>query len=50
MKMMRTKKAAFTGIEEEIELIGVNTCGDCPAKKAGGGYQGGDRQKIRGEE
>jgi len=25
---------AFEGIEEEIELVGVNTCGGCPGKKA----------------
>lgn len=34
LKMMRNKKGAFEGIEEEIELIGVNTCGGCPGKKA----------------
>ena len=33
-KMMREKKGAFEGIEGEIELIGVNTCGGCPGKKA----------------
>lgn len=33
-KVMNTKKLAFEGIEEEIELIGVNTCGGCPGKKA----------------
>lgn len=33
-KVMREKKGAFAGVEEEIELIGVNTCGGCPGKKA----------------
>ena len=25
---------AFEGITENIEIIGINTCGDCPGKKA----------------
>jgi len=33
-KVMREKKLAFEGVEGEIELIGVNTCGGCPGKKA----------------
>lgn len=33
-KVMKEKKLAFEGIEEEIEVIGVNTCGGCPGKKA----------------
>lgn len=33
-KVMNTKKLAFEGIEEEIEIVGVNTCGGCPGKKA----------------
>lgn len=33
-KVMNLKKLAFEGIEEEIEVIGVNTCGGCPGKKA----------------
>lgn len=33
LKNMREKKGAFEGIEEDIELIGVNTCGGCPGKK-----------------
>lgn len=33
-KVMATKKLAFEGIEEEIEIVGVNTCGGCPGKKA----------------
>jgi len=32
--VMREKKGAFAGVEEEIELIGVNTCGGCPGKRA----------------
>lgn len=34
LKVMSLKKGAFEGIEEEIELVGVNTCGGCPGKKA----------------
>lgn len=33
-KFMREKKGAFEGIEEDIELVGVTTCGGCPGKKA----------------
>lgn len=33
-KVMKEKKLAFEGINENIELIGVNTCGGCPGKKA----------------
>ena len=33
-KMMDTKKLAFEGIEEDIEIVGMNTCGGCPGKKA----------------
>ena len=33
-KVMNTKKLAFEGIDEDIEIIGVNTCGGCPGKKA----------------
>jgi predicted metal-binding protein len=32
--VMKEKKCAFDGIEEDIELVGVNTCGGCPGKKA----------------
>lgn len=32
-KVMNSKKGAFEGVEEDIELIGVNTCGGCPGKK-----------------
>jgi Predicted metal-binding protein len=31
---MKDKKLAFEGITEDIEVIGVNTCGGCPGKKA----------------
>lgn len=33
-KVMNTKKLAFEAIDEDIEVIGVNTCGGCPGKKA----------------
>jgi predicted metal-binding protein len=33
-KVMNIKKLAFEGIEEDIEVVGVNTCGGCPGKKA----------------
>ncbi len=33
-KVMNTKKLAFEGIEEEIEVVGLTTCGGCPGKKA----------------
>ena len=32
--VMRAKKGAFERIEEDIEVIGVNTCGGCPGKRA----------------
>ncbi|MFZ7131555.1 MAG: CGGC domain-containing protein [Eubacteriales bacterium] len=32
-KVINMKKLAFKGIEEEIEVIGVTTCGGCPGKK-----------------
>ena len=32
-KVMKDKKLAFEGIQEDIEVIGVNTCGGCPGKK-----------------
>ncbi|MBD5416256.1 MAG: CGGC domain-containing protein [Desulfovibrio sp.] len=32
---MRRKKDAFTDVEDDIELVGVTTCGGCPGKKAG---------------
>lgn len=34
LKVMKEKKLAFEGIEEDIEVIGVVTCGGCPGKKA----------------
>ena len=33
-RMIREKKGAFEGIEEEIEIVGFINCGGCPAKKA----------------
>lgn len=33
-KVMKEKKLAFANVEEDIEIIGVNTCGGCPGKKA----------------
>jgi predicted metal-binding protein len=33
-KVMNTNKLAFEGVDEDIEVIGVNTCGGCPGKKA----------------
>ncbi len=34
LKVMREKKAAFEGVEGEVTLVNVNTCGGCPGKKA----------------
>lgn len=34
LKVMRTKTLAFEGVEEDIELVGVTTCGGCPGKRA----------------
>ncbi len=33
-KVMQLKKLAFEGVAEDIEVIGANTCGGCPGKKA----------------
>lgn len=33
-RVMKDKKLAFNNIEGDIEVIGVNTCGGCPGKKA----------------
>lgn len=33
-KVMKEKKLAFANVEEDIEIIGVNTCGGCPGKRA----------------
>ena len=35
LDVMRRKKDAFAGVAEDIELVGVTTCGGCPGKKAG---------------
>jgi predicted metal-binding protein len=33
-KVIKAKKGAFEGVEGEIEIIGFNSCGGCPGKKA----------------
>ena len=33
-RMIREKKGAFEGVEEDIEIIGFFNCGGCPGKKA----------------
>lgn len=33
-RVMREKQGAFADITEDIELIGINSCGGCPGKKA----------------
>lgn len=33
-KMIREKKGAFEGVEEDIEIVGFVNCGGCPGKKA----------------
>ncbi|MDR2515397.1 MAG: CGGC domain-containing protein [Christensenellaceae bacterium] len=33
-KVMREKTGAFEGIEEDIQVVGLNSCGGCPGKKA----------------
>lgn len=33
-KVMQDKKFAFEGVQGDIEVIGINTCGGCPGKKA----------------
>ncbi len=35
-QIIREKKGAFEGVTEDIELIGFNSCGGCPGKKAVG--------------
>jgi len=34
IKVAVNKKGVFDGTQENIELIGVNSCGGCPGKKA----------------
>ena len=34
LKFIRDKNGAFEGIEGDIEIIGINSCGGCPGKKA----------------
>lgn len=33
-KVAKEKKLAFEGITEDIEVIGVTTCGGCPGKRS----------------
>ena len=33
-RMVREKKGAFEGVEEDIEIVGFINCGGCPGKKA----------------
>lgn len=33
-RMIRERKGAFEGVDEEIEIIGFINCGGCPAKKS----------------
>lgn len=33
-KVVRERKGAFEGVEEEIEIVGFTNCGGCPGKKA----------------
>lgn len=33
-KVIRERKGAFEGIDEDIEIIGFINCGGCPAKKS----------------
>ncbi len=33
IKSMKEKSGAFENFEEEVELVGVMTCGGCPGKK-----------------
>ena len=33
-KVIKDKKCAFEGVEGDIEIIGFNSCGGCPGKKA----------------
>lgn len=33
-KVIKNKKGAFENVEGDIEIVGINTCGGCPGKKA----------------
>jgi predicted metal-binding protein len=33
-KMIKERKGAFAGVEEDIDIIGFCNCGGCPGKKA----------------
>jgi predicted metal-binding protein len=32
--VIKERKGAFEGVEEDIDIIGINSCGGCPGKKA----------------
>jgi len=34
IKVAGKKKGAFAGTDEPVELVGVNSCGGCPGKRA----------------
>lgn len=34
LSVIKNKKQAFEGISEQIEIVGITTCGGCPGKKA----------------
>lgn len=34
LKVIKNRKLAFENVPEEIELVGIVTCGGCPGKKA----------------
>jgi predicted metal-binding protein len=33
IKVMQEKKCAFKGVEGDVQLIGITTCGGCPGKR-----------------
>lgn len=33
-KIIKEKKLAFEGVQDEIEIVGFTSCGGCPGKKA----------------
>jgi predicted metal-binding protein len=47
LKVIQAKKGAFEGITDDIELIGINTCGGCPGKKSGYPCDGDGRPGSR---
>jgi predicted metal-binding protein len=34
LKVAKEKKGAFEGQQRDVEVIGINSCGGCPGKKA----------------